>query len=355
MQRIVSIVVAVATVIPSQSSASVLWRGDFETGDISQWTRAQQVSPDRLQVVESPVREGRYALRAEVRNGDNPIGASGHRNELVLMTNETEGDERYYSWSTLWPEDYPFYPTWQLFTQWHHSGPSGAPPVRFVLGCSAADCGQPMPDTMFFIVSGQGIWTEKVVPGKWHDFVLHVKWSSNPQTGFVELWYDGNLVVPKQSVATLFPGQTNYLKQGLYRDAATQPTQVVYHDGFTIGTTLEDVMPPVTPDSEENADIGEDNMEENEEIVDQPETSEEVRESMPGDEGAEDVENEENEGSQIPVTESGEETSANQPASSEKKDLGKGLARCSMGSKLLSSGAIFSLAGVAMLRVRKRK
>ncbi len=349
MQRMISIVVAVAVIIPSLSSASVLWRGDFETGDISQWTRAQQVNPNRLQVVESPVREGRYALRAEVRNGDNPIGASGHRNELVLMTNETEGDERYYSWSTLWPEDYPFYPTWQIPTQWHHSGSSGAPPVRFVLGCSAADCGQPMPDTMFFIVSGKGIWTEKITLGKWHDFILHVKWSSNPQIGFVELWFDGDLVVPKQPVATLFPGQTNYLKQGLYRDAATQPTQVVYHDGFVIGTTLEDVMPSTKLD-DSNEDTGEDSEQD---IGEDTETDDEASESLP-ENNEESAGNEESDGSQVPVSENGEETSANQPASSE-KSLGNGLARCSVGSKLLSSGAVFSLAGLAMLRVRKKK
>jgi hypothetical protein len=244
-----AVLAAIAVSIPPTSSyAVVLWRGDFETGDISQWTRAQQVSPARLRVVDSPVRQGRYALRAEVVQGDNPINASGNRNELVRMTNESEGDERYYGWSTLFPEDYPFTATWQLFTQWHHSGSNGAPPVRFILGCSAGDCGVPLPDTMFFIVNGQNLWLEgPVTRGEWHNFALHVKWSSNPNVGFVELWYDGRLVVPKRHVATLFPGQTNYLKQGLYRDASTRPTQVVYHDGFTIGTTLDDVRQFIAP------------------------------------------------------------------------------------------------------------
>jgi hypothetical protein len=115
--------------------------------------------------------------------------------------------------------------------------------VRFVLGCSAADCGEPLPDTLFFIVTGQNLWTKAhITRGVWHDFALHVKWSSNPSVGFVELWYDGEKVVPKTYADTLFPGETNYLKQGLYRDAATQPTQVIFHDGFVIATTLDEVM-----------------------------------------------------------------------------------------------------------------
>jgi uncharacterized protein (TIGR03382 family) len=234
--------------VPSVASASVLWRGDFETGDLSQWSKTQQVSSDRIQVIRSPTRQGAHAVRVEVRQGDNPIGASGNRNEMLRMTNETEGDERYYSWSTLFPSDYPLSPTWQVFTQWHHSGDSGAPPVRFVLGCSAGDCGVGMPDTVFFIVTGHGLWTlPHIQLGVWHDFVLHVKWSSSASVGLIELWYDGQQVVPQTNVATLFAGQTCYLKQGLYRDAATEPVQVVYHDNFLIGTSLADVLPTPGP------------------------------------------------------------------------------------------------------------
>ncbi|MBI5547711.1 MAG: heparin lyase I family protein, partial [Deltaproteobacteria bacterium] len=82
--------------MPSLANATELWRGDFETGDLSQWSRSQQVSSDRLRVVSSPTRQGRHALRVEVRQGDDPINASGNRAELVQMTNEAEGDERYY-------------------------------------------------------------------------------------------------------------------------------------------------------------------------------------------------------------------------------------------------------------------
>lgn len=228
---------------PDIVNALVVWYGDMETGDLSQWDRAQIVSSDRIRAVTAPVREGNYAMRVEVRQGDDPINASGNRNELVKFDGASEGTEFYYGWSTLWPSDYPLNPAWQVFMQWHHPGCCGAPPVRLVLGCSASDCGQPLPDTMFFIVDGQNIWTRTpVTRGVWHDFILHVKWSANPNVGFVELWYDGELVVPRRYVRTLYnSGDTNYLKMGLYRDESISQTAVMYHDGLIQGTTFADV------------------------------------------------------------------------------------------------------------------
>ncbi|MBN1209683.1 MAG: heparin lyase I family protein [Myxococcaceae bacterium] len=238
--------------------AEVVWRGDFETGNRSQWDKEQLIAADRAQVVSSPTRQGRYALRVEVRKGDDPIRASGNRNELVKFDGSSEGTEYYYGWSTLWPADYPMTPNWQVFMQWHHSGNNGAPPVRLVLGCSAADCGQALPDTLFFIVNGKTQWTMKgLTRDQWHDFVLHIKWSANPNVGFVELWYDGQLVVPKRYVRTMFDSSgANYLKMGLYRDAATQPTAVLFHDGFVQATTLEEAMPSARSGGEEAPDSG---------------------------------------------------------------------------------------------------
>ncbi|PTL82483.1 polysaccharide lyase [Vitiosangium sp. GDMCC 1.1324] len=253
---VASILMGLATATPAM--ASTVWRGDIETGNLSQFSTKESMGADRLQVVQSPVRQGRYALRAEVRQGDDPINASGNRNELVKFDGASEGTEFYYGWSTLWPSDYPMTPNWQVFMQWHHPGSGGAPPVRFVLGCSAADCGQPLPDTLFFIVDNKTQWMmAPVTRGVWHDFVLHIKWSANSSVGFVELWYDGKLVVPKRNVRTLFnSSDTNYLKMGLYRDEAVQPTAVLFHDGLVQATTLEEAMQPRASDSGEVANTG---------------------------------------------------------------------------------------------------
>ncbi len=72
---------------------------------------------------------------------------------------------------------------------------------------------------------------------------MRVKWSSDAKVGFVELYKDGKLTVPKTMAATQFGREKNYLKLGLYRDSSISQVGVVYHDGFTIGTKLADVMP----------------------------------------------------------------------------------------------------------------
>ncbi|XXF75386.1 polysaccharide lyase [Myxococcaceae bacterium GXIMD 01537] len=244
MLAVAALVAGLTYAVPA--SAEVIRRGDFETGDRSQWHNTEIMDANRVQVVQSPVRQGRYALRAEVRQGDDPINASGNRNELVMQDGAKEGTEFYYGWSTLWPSDYPLSPTWQVFMQWHHPGCCGAPPVRLVLGCSASDCGKDMPDTLFLVVDNKTIWTKTpVTRGDWHDFVMHIKWSANPNVGFVEFWYDGELVVPKHYARTLFSSSdTNYLKMGLYRDESIKPTGVIFHDGLVQATTLAEAQQP---------------------------------------------------------------------------------------------------------------
>ena len=111
-----------AVLLPAMASAGVVWRGDFETGTIGQFSGAQRVSADRLQVVQSRWREGKYALKATVRQGDDPINSSGNRNELVYQGPEKEGSEYYYRWKVLFASDFPSVKTWQVFTQWHHDG-----------------------------------------------------------------------------------------------------------------------------------------------------------------------------------------------------------------------------------------
>jgi uncharacterized protein (TIGR03382 family) len=225
----------------------MLWKGDFETGNLSQWSKTQSVASDRLLVVSDVVREGRYALKATVHQGDNPIGASGNRNELVYLTQETPGSEFFYKWSTLFPEGYPSANSWQLFAQWHQEGCCGSPPLEFyVVG-----------EEMFMRVggsSGRVLWRNRLVRGHWNDFVLRVKWSADPGVGFVGLYKDGSLVVPKTMAATQFGAEKNYLKLGLYRDNSISAVGVVYHDGFTMSTSLQDVMPPpVVPPTPEPA------------------------------------------------------------------------------------------------------
>ncbi|MCE9672260.1 polysaccharide lyase [Myxococcus stipitatus] len=226
--------------VPALASAKVIWKGDFETGNTSQWTRSQSVANSRLQVVTDVVREGRYALKATVRHGDDPIGASGNRNELLFISEEKPGSTYFYKWSTMFPSNYPISDGWQVFTQWHQEGCCGSPPLEFFV----------RGDTIHMRVGGADgpiPWTTPLARGTWHDFVLQVKWSSNPKVGFVQLWHNGKLVLPKKMGATQFGSEKNYMKLGLYRQDTIRPEASVYHDGFVMATDQADVIPPATP------------------------------------------------------------------------------------------------------------
>jgi hypothetical protein len=181
------------------------------------------------------VREGKYALRALVKQGDDPINASGNRNELLQYTDEPSGSEYWYSWSTMFDANFPSPNTWQLFLQWHHNGNSGSPPVEFCVEDGYIE----------LVVQSTTIWRTPLVRSVWHDFVFHVKWSSDRTVGFVELWHNGELVLPKKMVATQFSGMTNYLKMGLYRDDSISQDGIVWHDNFIMATSKADVLPAV--------------------------------------------------------------------------------------------------------------
>src|SRR5207302_10620647 len=99
-----ALVAAAACSVALAVRADPIWRGDFETGTLSQWDEVEGLS-SRLTVVPSPVRQGKYALRVELRNGDYANG--GTRNELVRSEPQIEGMDRYYGWSTMFDASYP--------------------------------------------------------------------------------------------------------------------------------------------------------------------------------------------------------------------------------------------------------
>jgi len=228
------VVAACALLAATPTLAAVQWVGDFESGNLSQWTGRQEVSTDRLAIVADPVNQGKFALRVLVKQGDDPINASGNRNELFQVGRTEEGTEAYYRWSTMFAPDFPSAKDWQLFAQWHQPEDCcGSPPIQlYVYG-----------EEMRFTVSTNQteVWRAPLQRGVWHDFILHVRFSDNPKVGFVELWYDGQQVVPKTFAATR---ANSYLKLGLYRSESIRPDGVLYQDAMVRGETLEDVMPP---------------------------------------------------------------------------------------------------------------
>jgi len=213
-------------------SAEVIWRGDFETGTTGQWRGAPKT--DSVRVVTDPVREGKYALRIDGTNA----ARRGNRDRIELQhqpepPGTAEGTERYFGWSVFVPK--------KLTAGGHALG--------------YFETRNSWRQLMSFEVHGEDIlystrvpyarrWsgTGKLTPGRWHDFALHVLWSRDPAKGFVEVWYDGQQVVPRVMTGTLLDENVVFFQIGLMRDTSEDPETIII-DHVIEATTLKEVTP----------------------------------------------------------------------------------------------------------------
>jgi hypothetical protein len=213
--------------------AQVIWRADFETGTTEQWRSAPK--NEGVKVVQSPVREGKYALRIDGTNA----ARKGDRDRIEFQhqpagDGTADGTERYFGWSVFVPH--------KLSDDMHSVGYFE---VRNLWR-----------QVMSFEVHGENIlyttrvpyairWDGKgrLTPGLWHDFALHVLWSRDPAKGFVELWFDGEQVVTHAATATLLDENPVFFQIGFFR-ATSDVAETIVIDHVVEGTTLEAVTPP---------------------------------------------------------------------------------------------------------------
>jgi hypothetical protein len=228
--------------------------GDWETGDASQWTSNHwnQNAPlsDQFQIVQDPVRQGNFAAKFIVRPGDKFATTSGERSEVVWAnSNDGEGKEYWYRWSTLFPTDWNEPRNWGIFIQWHSfnfTPPAVSLTARQDSAYLNLNTG-PLSDPC---CGGNTRKKWLVLPtlskGHWNDFIAHIKWTSATD-GYITLWHrvDGDAYA-KVLDASGFPtlqsnnGKVvpNYLVLGLYRDADTQ-TNTLYQDDFHRWASLD--------------------------------------------------------------------------------------------------------------------
>lgn len=251
---------------------NILWNGDWETGDTSQWSihAGGHWGNSSVTVVTSPVRQGTYAGKLTL----NPTsGASSARAEISSSQQNTggyPGQEWYYSWSAYFPSN-PDKTTgwgqWNDFTQWMDMRHNCSPPLQF-------DVSPGLPDYIDIsnIINPQqsGNCTESVhksyklinlIYDQWIDFTVHIKWSEDPTVGFAEVWVNGQHLLPKTYMQTLDPGSTGvYMEQAMYRPNPPG-TDIIYldatrrHDAYAGGTiSMIPSNPPVSqqPTSSQN-------------------------------------------------------------------------------------------------------
>jgi hypothetical protein len=229
MKKVLTAVVLAALLFPASAGAwTKVWTGDFNTGDFSQWKPTIHQGPDgdccAVVVKDDHPSAGRFT----VDPGDTWNGTTGERAE-VYQSNPTvtanEGDVQRWRWSTDFPAFYlsGMNDNFHIWTQFHQAGTECSPPIQFNFDTSQtpihlrltvahvtgfSPCTYDDPD---YFDLGPVAWDT------WETWNFYVTWSSDPTVGSVEVLRAGNEVVPPTHVATMYPGMTNYIKQGLYR------------------------------------------------------------------------------------------------------------------------------------------
>jgi Polysaccharide lyase len=222
-----------------------VFRGDYDTGNFGQWgtcqsvklnTSCRSVKPGQhysMGMVPAPnARQGPFAARFEVRDGDVPNFGGGERSEVSSSAPGAlthEGDERWYEFSMYLPPEFQNPKGyWFIVMQWH--GGDGSPPLAVVV----------TKDGKVALGGGDGgdVTAREPKPlgpvrrGQWVDYVLHVGFSVNKSEGYVEGWENGVQTVPRYSRRTMRDDES-YLKQGIYRESDGS-TAVVWLDGLRI-------------------------------------------------------------------------------------------------------------------------
>ena len=222
-----------ACLCPGVASATPFWKGDFETGDLKQWSYLLNPNDDGLSVVSTPVADGKNAVKIEISADD--LWSNGlNRVELQYAPPAAytkTGSEVYFGWSLYVPE---------LLTQESHQIGYWETTVSYQQLFHVAAFGSKVA-LRTQKPSYQEKWSEDglLTPGQWHRVVWHIVWSTDAATASVELWWDGVHKV-KAAVPT-YGDNPAFTQLGILRDTIAK-TEVMYVDDARAGATLDDVL-----------------------------------------------------------------------------------------------------------------
>ena len=271
--------------------ADILWTADAEKPwddaradnrwpDNNEWVGYSCADRSRFSQVTSPVAQGERAYRIEVRDGDDSYGErceleNGNTSERRLHERLLfhRGQTAWIAFQTYLPADFSFaadgapvsFPgDGGLLMQLKQLGSCGTPALGIVTG-KAVFAMRNSAGNGCESGSMKSLWTVPMVLGRWVRWLVHVKFDTDPESGFTATWYDPDglglrPIVPRVDLGKPVEGNRIYThtqksptdhpdpacpasdncshaRIGIYRDPDVSGTSVIYHDGWTVART----------------------------------------------------------------------------------------------------------------------
>lgn len=254
-------------------NAATLWNADFESQNTAfpEFYPYGRVNVNRWSFLQTPAaKEGNTFVRIELRATDRylkPDGTCVHSPCLIRseMNHAIEpidnfaglnNQERYYAWSSrVRSNDFPPNPAYPHQISFFECRNVWQQIMRVNLSGTKVSLTSSFQNN--FITHWES--ANGFTPDQWHDFILHVNWSADPNLGYIELWYDGVKVVNKTNAKTLCDGTTPQwsLTNFFGAENPNKPTFVIDLDRVIEGTTFQDVTiaPNPTPTPTPNPSV----------------------------------------------------------------------------------------------------
>ena len=176
----------IALASTSAANAGILWHGNFETGDRSQWHTS--INPAGLSVTTECFFEGSHAGKVRL-TGDKSFLWNGNkflnRSEFHHRGNAgdtMEGKETFFAFSFYLPKKFSEgkheLGYWESDKSWQQTLRFNITGTELSFQESAAN---------------NALWKlpEGAAPGQWHRVAMHIHWSTDPIKGSAEVWVNG--------------------------------------------------------------------------------------------------------------------------------------------------------------------
>jgi len=180
------ILIAVIGSYAHHSDGAVLWRGDFETEDFSQWDYL--LHPAGFSITRDCVREGKAAARITI-NGKESFLWQGrkelNRSELQYKPTQgatIEGKDTFFRFSFYLKS--PFSEREHALGYWESHG-NFQQMMRFNITGTALSFQETATNNPFWRLPNGA------APRRWHQLLMHIHWSTDAHKGFVQTWVDG--------------------------------------------------------------------------------------------------------------------------------------------------------------------